>query len=56
MSFIYTLFAYFFVYNFRKKLVYIQERVKMEDSLDVMKKGYFVSMCIGIVGFPIICY
>ena len=35
MSFIYTLLAYFFIYDFRKKLVYIQERVKMEDSLDL---------------------
>ena len=29
---------------------------KFEDPLDVMKKGYRVSMFLGIVGFPLICY
>jgi Na+/H+-translocating membrane pyrophosphatase len=28
----------------------------VEDPLDVMKKGYRVSMGLGTVGFPIICY
>jgi len=29
---------------------------KMEDPLDIMKKGFKVSVIIGIIGFPIICY
>ena len=29
---------------------------KMEDPLDIMKKGYRVTMILGIIGFPIICY
>ena len=29
---------------------------KIEDPLDIMKKGYRVAMIIGIIGFPLICY
>ena len=28
----------------------------LEDPLDVMKKGYRVSMIIGVIGFPFLCY
>lgn len=29
---------------------------KVEDPLDVMKKGYRVAMLVGVIGFPVICY
>lgn len=29
---------------------------KIEDPLDVMKKGYKISMMVGVVGFTIICF
>lgn len=29
---------------------------KIEDPLDIMKKGYRVSMFLSILGFPLICY
>lgn len=29
---------------------------KLEDPLDVMKKGYRVSMVIGVIGFMCLCY
>lgn len=29
---------------------------KLEDPLDIMKKGYRVSMFVGVIGFMVLCY
>lgn len=46
----------FYVQTKRGTPEYNMDYGEFEDPLDVMKKGYRVSMGLGTVGFPIICY